>query len=275
MVIRCKMNFSHPNLLMRNLILFLVILYPGSILCQKIVPTPQDLFSEANEYILAGDYQEALPVFLNLEAKGYSGAGISYKIGECYLNGKGLKTRAIPYLKEASQNVSDSYAGSSPEEAVAPAKTLLYLGIAYRLNYDFDKAIASFNDYLHAIGPNDSAGRSLAKFHIDRCGNARELMAAPARFICDTLPDNINTDGSKFNPVITGDEKQIFYMDQLKFYDAVMHSTRSDSSWLDPENLTPAVHSDGDHLVTGISADGRHDAAHFVRRLPEWRDLQQ
>jgi outer membrane protein OmpA-like peptidoglycan-associated protein len=256
-VIRCKMNFSHPDLLMRNLILFLVILYPGNLLCQKMVPTPQDLFSEANEYMLAGDYKEALPVFLNLEAKGFSGAGISYKIGECYLNGKGLKTRAIPYLKEASQNVSDAYAGSSPEEAVAPAKSLLYLGIAYRLNYDFDKAVASFNDYLHAIGPGDSAGRSLAKFHIDRCWNARELMAAPARFICDTLPDNINTNGSKFNPLITGDEKQLFYMDQLKFYDAVMHSYRSDSSWLDPENLTPAVHSDGDHLVTGISADGR------------------
>jgi outer membrane protein OmpA-like peptidoglycan-associated protein/tetratricopeptide (TPR) repeat protein len=250
------MNFSYSILLMRVLILFLVILCPGKLLSQKMVPTPQDLFTEANEYMLAGDYQEALPVLLNLEARGYAGAGISYKIGECYLNGKGLKIRAIPYLKEASLNVSSSYAGSLLDETIAPVKALLYLGIAYRLNYDFDKAIASFTDYLHSIDANDTASRSLARFHIERCGNARELMASPASFLSDTLPDFINTSGSNFNAVITGDEKQLFYMDQLKFYDAVMHSTRSDTSWQAPENLTPAIHSDGDHLVTSVSADG-------------------
>lgn len=256
MAIRRKMNFVYHNFQTRLLVLFLVFAYPGNSFCQKMVPTPQDLFTEANEYMLAGDYQEALPVLLSLQAKGYAGAGTSFKIGECYLNGKGLKTRAIPYLKEASQNISASYEGLLPDEMLAPAKSLLYLGIAYRLNYDFDKAIASFRDYLHALKDADTASRALVQFHIDRCENARELMAAPARFICDTLPDFINTAYSNFNPVITADEKQLFYMDQLKFYDAVMHTTRTDTTWQAPENLTPSVHSDGDHLVTGISAGG-------------------
>ena len=83
-----------------------------------------------------------------------------------------------------------------------------------------------------------------------------ELMAAPARFSCDTLPEFINTAYSNFNPVVTTDERHLYYMDQLKFYDAVMHSVRMDTSWQSPENLTPSVRSDGDHLVTGISADG-------------------
>jgi outer membrane protein OmpA-like peptidoglycan-associated protein len=119
-----------------------------------------------------------------------------------------------------------------------------------------DKAIATFGDYLNALGADDTASRSLVKFHIDRCRNAKELMAAPARFSCDTLPGMINTAYSNFNPVITPDEKQLFYMDQLKFYDAIMHSTRTDTAWQSPDNLTPALGSDGDHLVTGISADG-------------------
>ncbi len=130
-VILRKMNFAIRNFHTRVLILLLVIIFPCNLSGQKMVPTPQDLFTEANEYTLAGEYQEALPVLLSLQAKGYTGASISYKIGECYLNGKGLKTRAIPYLKEASQNVSASYAGSLLDEAVAPVKTLLYLGIAY------------------------------------------------------------------------------------------------------------------------------------------------
>jgi outer membrane protein OmpA-like peptidoglycan-associated protein/tetratricopeptide (TPR) repeat protein len=255
-VIRRKMNFSLLNFFIRVLFLFPVIIYPCSSFGQKIVPTPQDLFTEANEYMLAGEYQEALPVLLNLHAKGYTGAGTSYKIGECYLNGKSQKTRAIPYLKAASQNISASYAGSAPDETIAPIKTLLYLGIAYRLNNDFEKAIGSFGDYLNALPKDDTAGRSLVEFHISRCQNAKELMAAPARFTCDTLPDLINTVNSNFNPVITPDEKQLYYMDQLKFYDALMHSARMDTAWQPPENLTPAVRSDGDHLVTGISADG-------------------
>ena len=85
-VIRPKMNFSHHNFLIRVLVLFLVIIYPGSLFCQKMVPTPQDLFTEANEYMLAGEYQEALPVLLNLQSKGNTGASASFKIGECYLN---------------------------------------------------------------------------------------------------------------------------------------------------------------------------------------------
>jgi outer membrane protein OmpA-like peptidoglycan-associated protein len=255
-VIRRKMNFAGHNFLNRVMVLFLVINCSGNVFGQKMVPTPQDLFTEANEYILAGEYQEALPVLLSLQAKGNAGASISYKIGECYLSGKGMKTRAIPYLKEASQNISASYSGSLLDETIAPVKTLLYLGIAYRLNNDFDKAVSSFGDYLQALSADDTAGRSLVQFHIDRCRNAKELMAAPARFSCDTLPDFINTVYSNFNPVITTDEKQLFYMDQLKFYDAVMHTTHPDSAWQAPENLTPAIRSDGDHLVTGISADG-------------------
>jgi outer membrane protein OmpA-like peptidoglycan-associated protein len=256
MAIRRNMNFSYHHFLIKALVLIVVVIYPGSLFCQKMVPTPQDLFTEASEYILAGEYQEALPVLLNLNSKGYTGASTSFKIGECYLNGKGLKTRAIPYLKEASQNVSSSYTGSLVEENIAPVKTLLYLGIAYRLNYDFDNAVASFEDYLHALNPDDSASRSLVQFHIDRCRNAKELMAAPAHFSCDTLPELINSAYSHLNPVVTADEKQLFFMDQLKFYDAVMHSSRTDTAWQDPENLTPALGSDGDHLVTGISADG-------------------
>ncbi len=107
-----------------------------------------------------------------------------------------------------------------------------------------------------ALNADDSASRSLVQFHIDRCRNAKELMAAPAVFSCDTLPEPINSVYSNVNPVVTADEKQLFYMDQLKFYDAVMQALRTDTAWQNPENLTPAIRSDGDHMLTGINADG-------------------
>jgi len=223
---------------------------------QKIMPSPGDLYREAGEYMIAGDYNEALPLLLNLLDKGYSGPNISYRIGECYLNIPGQKLKAIPYLQEATTGISGSYTGDSLDEGKAPVKSLLYLGISYRLNYDFDKALASFNEFLLLPENKDIGNQALARYHINRCYNARELIAAPAQFSTDTLPVYINTMFSSSNPLITEDEKRLFYMDQLKFYDAIMISAKGDSIWEKPENMTSVVGSDGDHVITGISADG-------------------
>ncbi len=228
-----------------------------SVTGQKMVPTPEDLYSDALEFMISYDYSDALSIFLTLENRGYSNANIDYKIGECYLNIPGQKTRAIPFLKGAADKMSVNYSGSTLDEAYAPFKTLLYLGIAYRLNYDFDNALLCFNNYLQRLDDTDTENRRLAEYHIERCNYARELIAAPARFHCDTLPDVINTSASNFNALVTADEKILVYMNQLKFYDAVMHSARLDTGWQVPENLTPLIKSDGDHYVTGMSADGK------------------
>jgi outer membrane protein OmpA-like peptidoglycan-associated protein len=82
-------------------------------------------------------------------------------------------------------------------------------------------------------------------------------MAAPAKFVADTLTDLINSTASNFNPLITPDENALFYTNQLKFYDAIMFTEKDDSGWISPENLTPLIKSDGDHYTTGITADGK------------------
>jgi outer membrane protein OmpA-like peptidoglycan-associated protein len=242
------------NKLVVAVVLVLTVCLPGS--GQKIVPSPADLYSDALEYFLAGDYNEALPVLKSLEDKGYTTANISYKIGECYLNIPGQKTNAIPYLKDATQKISENYSGNRLEEENAPLKSLLYLGIAYRLNNDLTNALVCFNEYLNAVDDVETDDKALAQYHIERCNNARELIASPARFTTDTLSDDINSRVSNSNPLVTPDEKSIFYMNQLKFYDAVMHTVQTDTSWQVPENLTPEIKSDGDHYITGMSADG-------------------
>jgi outer membrane protein OmpA-like peptidoglycan-associated protein/tetratricopeptide (TPR) repeat protein len=254
-VIWGKSYFSTPGIPARALILLIALLLESAVYGQKILPSPQDLYIEAGEYMLAGDYQEALPVLLNLYERGYSGANVSYRIGECYLNLKGQKIKALPYLREASRGISGTYSGDSLREGTAPVKSLLYLGIAYRLHYDFDNALESFKRYS-GYDAQEDPGHSLIRYHINRCLNAREMMASPAKIISDTLPASVNSGFSDFNPLVTADEKQLFYMEQLKFYDAIMHSIKSDTSWQKSENLTPLTGSDGDHLATGISRDG-------------------
>lgn len=237
-------------------VVFLIIALAAPGYGQKIIPSAADLYADALEYIYAGDYAEALPLLLNLQDKGYSTANISYKIGECYLNLQGQKTKAIPFLKEARQKISSSYSGNSIDEEYAPVKTLLYLGIAYRLNNDLDNALGCFNDYLNSVDDVEKDYRALAEYHIERCRNALELMDAPSKFSVDTLADPVNSLVSNFNPLVSGDGKTMYYMDQLKFYDAVMHTIQTGGTWQEPENLTPQIKSDGDHYITGISNDG-------------------
>lgn len=234
--------------------LFLLIIADSTILAQRIAPTPATLYTDAMEFMHSGDYYDALDILLVLHNRGYRNANMCYQIGECYLNIQGLKTKAVPYLKNAVENISVKHSGNALEEEFAPVKSLLYLGIAYRLNYDFENALRYFNEYLRTIDDSDKENKRAAEYHIERCNFARELMASPVSLTTDTL--SVGSD-SKINPLLTADEEVLVFMNQLKFYDAVMISSKKDSRWSAPVNLTSEILSDGDHYATGISADGK------------------
>lgn len=231
-------------------------LLPAVAAAQPIAPTPETVFTEALEYMQAGDYQDALPLLLGLRAKGEESAGVSFRIGECYLNLKGQKQKALSYLKEASEHVSNAFTGDYPDENRAPLKTWIYLGIAYRLNDQFDAAEKSFESFLRVNDPNDSLNLALVLSHLEKCRNARVLMSAPAKIETDTLSVIVNNGFSNYNPVVSSDESQLFYMDQQKFYEAAMRSIKAGVDWQKPDNLTPDLGSDGDQILTGISGDG-------------------
>jgi len=223
---------------------------------QKIVPTHEDIYAEAEEYILAGEYNEALPLYQSLYEKGFTTANLSYKIGTCYLNLPGHKDKAIPYLEDAVTKGSSSFSGKELTEENAPLSAWLYLGVAYRLIYNFDKARQTFMSMLRQIDTADHQTRMLLEYHINRCYNAEVLIQSPTIVRWDFLPQNINNQFSNVNALTLPNETTMFYMDQLKFYDAVMQSVRTGDGWQEPLNITPLIKSDGDHIITGISADG-------------------
>lgn len=237
-------------------IIFLLLSVNLQLWGQRIVPTPDDLYTDATEFMYSGDYRDALDILLTLHSKGYRTANISYLIGECYLNINGLKISSIPFLKEAAGNISVNYSGKTIKEEYAPSKTLLYLGIAYRLNYDFDTAMRYFREYINNLNDSEREQILAAGYHVDRCNYARELMASPAVIRCDTVGMDFRNSIPCFNPLVTPDEKTMMFMEQLKFYDAVICAHKSGIKWSSPENLTPLIKSDGDHSITGISSTG-------------------
>jgi outer membrane protein OmpA-like peptidoglycan-associated protein len=227
-----------------------------SVEAQKITPVTREMYTDAEEFMLEGEYKEALPLYKNLYEKGFTTANIRFKIGECYLNIPGQKDKALPYLEKAISNVSPSFSGKDLTEKNAPLIANLYLGIAYRINYQFDKARSAFQSMLSVVDTSDDQIRMLLEYHIKRCNNAEDLIRSPALVQKNRLPGIINDDLSNSNPLLRNDEKMIFYMHHFKLYDAIMQSVKTDEGWQVPLNMTPLVKSDGDHFLTGISGDG-------------------
>lgn len=217
--------------------------------------TNEDIYAEAEEFIDAEEYIEALPLYQLLEKKELLNANINYKIGLCYLNINGKKLKSIPYLEQAGKNISCSYQSLLSEET-APVKALLLLGVAYRINYEFDKAIETFNSLKDSLQNCDTAFIPLVDWHIDRCVNAKQLQKYPNKYKNDLVEGDVNNQYSNYNPVVI-DDTMIYYMDELKFYDALMVAKSKNELFVQADNLTPVIGSDGDHVLVGSATDGK------------------
>lgn len=226
------------------------------LLAGQFWPSNEDIYNEAEEYLFSEEYNEALPLYELLLEKGFNTANIKYKIGKCYLNLQGQKSKALPYLKEAVEKASKKDYNNELEETSAPISSIYFLAIAYRLCNNLDKAIETFNIIKDSLETDDLENREIVDMQIRRCSNARELIKEPINLKKEKLDNIINSDFSNFNPVVIADESAIFYMDKLKFYNAIMQSVKTEGAWMKPVNLTPKMKSDGDFNVVGISGNG-------------------
>ncbi len=238
----------------RNILVGIILFLPCNSLFAQLWPSDNDIYKEANDYILSEEYKEALPLFQTLLGKGYNTPNIKYKIGECYLGIPGQKEKALSYLKEAITFAGNAYNDSLSEQG-APLRAYLLLGVAYRLHNDLDNAIAAFSTLRDSVTA-DTSLQVLLDWQIQRCENAKELIKAPLKFEKDSLPGVIDDKYSNYDPLLNAGGTELYYMNSFPFYDAVMKSDKSGNTWNAPENLTPKIGSDGDYYAVGISADG-------------------
>lgn len=208
------------------------------------------IYNEAEDFMVGEEYEEALPLYQLLEKKGISNSNISYKIGACFLNILGQKSRAIPYLVSASENVSRQFTGDFNEKN-APLRAYLLLGKAYRINYEFNKAIQSFEKFKELNEGTDF--EKLADFEIKCCLVAKTMIANPSGSVTELIADQ--SEFSLYNPVCIS-PSDIYFMEKRKFYDAINQSSVFEGAVQTPENITPIIGSDGDYILSSISGDG-------------------
>jgi tetratricopeptide (TPR) repeat protein len=227
------------------------------LLSQEYIEILRDVFLDAEFFLMDESYTDALTEYQKLYSRGYeNNANINYRIGMCYLNIPGEKEKSIPYLEKAVQHTTAKYQEGMFKETEAPYDAWLYLGNAFRINNELDKACQAYQEFQKLLDNPKSEMSKYADQQITSCNNARVAMENPVYYIKENMGEMINTEFSDFNGIVNANEDVLVYMTSLKFYDAVKYSRKIDGKWTEPINITPEIQSDGDQYVNCLSKDG-------------------
>ena len=218
-------------------------------------PDLKETFLEAESYFLFEEYNEALPLYLRIHRADPENDNINYKIGVCLLNDPYQKDRSIRYLEEASKNINPKYRENNFRETTAPLEAFFYLGNAYLVNDNIDKALENYT-YFREILNEKIYDVELVEEQIRICERARSLKQMPVDFDVTNIGETINTRFSDINPIVSGNRERLVYVSEMQFYDATFFSEKIDGVWQPPRNIIPELGVDGDVYPTALSWDG-------------------
>jgi outer membrane protein OmpA-like peptidoglycan-associated protein len=229
-------------------------------------------FEKASLSYKAGDFFEALPMFLELYKDDSTNSNVSYLVGDCYLRARNNKARAIPYLEKAVLSVSAQYNEGSSSERNSPLLAYKLLGDAYHFHSNFDKAIVCYETYKKELLINhksDKENLKEANRKIEMCGTAKELMATPVRVKIENMGKALNSPYGDYSPVLTADQTTMIFTSRRKestggntyeggrFFEDIYISTYNGSSWSVAENIGKPINTDENEASVGVSPDGQ------------------
>jgi outer membrane protein OmpA-like peptidoglycan-associated protein/tetratricopeptide (TPR) repeat protein len=232
-----------------------------SILLLTMMVNGQDVkvdFNDGEFFLAEEEYEEALYTFTKVYNNGYQdNANINYRIGICLLQIPGRKTEAIPYLERAVKKVSERYKEGSLKEENAPPDAHLYLGNAYRINMEFEKACEQYRLFEEYVGTQGDIQAIYADQQISSCSNAVAAINNPVDFTTGNLGQVFKTHQEIYNVVVSDDLQTMAYMGRNPFFRGVYVSVKKDGLWSEPQGINPSIVSEGNMDVVGLSADGK------------------
>ncbi len=180
-------------------VLFLFLMLSGIVHSQEYEEILRNVFYEAEFWMVEEAYPDALLEYQKLYSRGYeNNSNINYRMGVCYLNIPGEKKKAIPYLLKAVNNLTPRYKEGVFKETKAPYDALLYLGNAYRITNELDKAVENYNKYKILLEDDESEEARYTDKQIQACENARNAMDNPVLYIRENSGGIINSGRPRF-----------------------------------------------------------------------------
>ena len=242
---------------MKNLIgILCLLLLPLSAIQSQEPASNHEIFDDAEFFFSTEEYEVALYLFLQLHNKLPDHFNLNFRIGMSYLNIPGQETKAIPYFEKAVEKTSLKYKPRNFDIIEAPHHTWFYLGNAYRINNDLDEALECYEKFQDIRNFEKKYNLRMVENEVIASERAKIIKDNPVNLVKIHLGETINSGVKTYQPVVNRQETVIAFMQEQKFYDAIMFSRKVDGEWQTPQNITPQVGSDGDMLPSGFSDDG-------------------
>ncbi len=219
-----------------------------------------------------GDYSIARPLFLDLYKQDTANANLAFKIGVCYLSSRNERPIAIKYFNKAVTSVSDSYKESSYKEKNAPLIAYKFLGDAYHLNYQFDKAIDAYQKFIAVMNENNNSDKTIidaTNRKIEMCNTGMRLVKDPIKIKIENLGNTVNSNYADYSPVITADQTTLFFTSRRpessggqkdnegNFFEDIYMSSKTKKGWSKATNIGTPINTNEHEATVGISPDGQ------------------
>jgi outer membrane protein OmpA-like peptidoglycan-associated protein len=208
------------------------------------------------------NYIDALDKFTQLY--NYKPSDLYYKLmmGICYTYDPDQKEKAIEIIEQVKI--------TNPEYNLVN----FYLGKAYAVNYQFDKAVTLFNMFLTTAAGEDASQKGLANQMIQNCKNAKEILADTiTQNIVENVKYPINSQYSEYVPVISADESVMIYtyrgikskgaedveqsMGSEAYTEDVFVSYKKNGDWTEPVSIGDNINSKNHDAAIALSVDGQ------------------
>ncbi|HTA61030.1 MAG TPA: OmpA family protein [Bacteroidia bacterium] len=219
-----------------------------------------------------GGYAEAIPMLLSLYKQDPTNMNLAFKLGVCYRGSRRYKAQAISYFNQAVSAATDNYDGGFYKERKAPLVAYKYLGDAYHINYQFDKAIEAYQKYITVMSQNKNMNdKILTEINrdIEMCKTGQRLVANPVKIKIQTLGTTVNSTYADYSPVLSADQNTLFFTsrrtgstgalkdDEGNFMEDIYMSSRTTTGWSQATNIGAPINTESNEASVGISPDGQ------------------
>ena len=227
------------------------------LLAQEEEQTAEFLFYEADYwYTEEEDFLEASFLFKQVLQKEPENANVKYLLGMCYNNIHGMADEAIPYFKEATENITLKYKNSKYQVKQAPHDSWFYLADAYRKINELDSARMALESFSSLKNFEKYYNLKITEDAIAQVERAKIIRDAELNLRALYFKEPINTVRPDYSGVISADGKMLVWVSSKPLYQAVYMSIRDENNWSIPLEITTQIVSDGNLFPTGLSADG-------------------
>lgn len=199
------------------------------------------------------NFQTALKLYRKAYEMDSTNMQVAYKLGTCLYSIRKYKQESLRYFEKArGTGISDIH---------------YYLGSLYHLHGRFNDAIREFQEYKNITTKKTYPNEEIDLL-INKCKTAIELVKKPVNVSVENMGRTINSEYPDYVPVISADESMLIFTSRREgstgnlldpfgdYFEDVYISTKKDSVWSDPRNLSTYINTPTHDACVGLSADG-------------------